>query len=94
MLLGVPGMACIYMIIKEIVEYRLKRKGLHPETGYYYNLDSVDEHEMVVIDPNEDPVKIFKDEYEERIRKENELPGEDAEAENGDEENTDKGNEK
>lgn len=72
MLLGVPGMACIYMIIKEIVEYRLKRKGLHPETGYYYNLDSVDEHEMVVIDPNEEPVKVLKDDYEERIRRENE----------------------
>ena len=98
MLLGVPGMACIYMIIKEIVEYRLKRKGLHPETGYYYNLDSVDEHEMVVVDPNEDPVKILKDEYEERMRKENELPGQDDEDEDdedaGDDENTDKENEK
>ena len=65
------------MIIKEIVEYRLKRKGLHPETGYYYNLDNVDEHEMVVIDPNEEPVKILKDEYEEQMRKDNEMPEDD-----------------
>lgn len=95
MLLGVPGMACIYMIIKEIVEYRLKRKGLHPETGYYYNLDSVDEHEMVVIDPNEEPVKVYKDDYEERIRRENEsLYNEEDQdisgSDSGNEEETDK----
>lgn len=80
MLMGVPGMACIYMIIKEIVEYRLKRKGLDPDTEYYKTVDNVDEQEFIVIDRKKDPVTITQDEYKEKLRKEaqveeeNEIP--------------------
>ncbi|MCR5324236.1 MAG: AI-2E family transporter [Lachnospiraceae bacterium] len=47
MLLAVPLMACIYMIFKEIVEYRLYRKGLDLETEYYTKIKYVDETEIV-----------------------------------------------
>ncbi len=46
MLIGVPLMACIYMIIKEIVEDRLHAKGLMTETSDYIDLDKVDETEV------------------------------------------------
>jgi len=46
MLIGAPLMACIYMIVKEIVENRLHRKGLATETAEYEDLDRVDETEM------------------------------------------------
>lgn len=46
MLLGVPIMACIYMIIKEIVEDRLHAKGLKTDTTYYQYLEYEDETEM------------------------------------------------
>lgn len=72
LLLGVPGMACVYMIIKEIVEYRLKKRGLRTDTDYYIDADHVDEQELVLVDPKLDPVKISPDEYEQRIREENE----------------------
>jgi len=81
MLLGVPVMACIYMIIKEIVEFRLKRKGLDPDTEYYLTVDNVDEQEMVVIDNHEEPVNISKEEFEERLRKASEPVGDDDEEE-------------
>lgn len=47
MLLAVPLMACIYMIFKEIVEYRLYRKGLELDTGYYTKLEYADETEII-----------------------------------------------
>ena len=46
MLLAVPLTACIYMIVKEIVENRLYRKGLELETDYYQDLEYEDETEM------------------------------------------------
>ncbi len=46
MLIAAPLMACLYMIIKEIVENRLHRKGLMTETVDYQDLDRVDETEM------------------------------------------------
>lgn len=78
MLLGVPGMACVYMIIKETTEYRLKRRGLRTDTDYYIDADSVDEQELILVDPKLDPVKISPDEYEKKIH-------EDDEAENTEE---------
>ena len=70
MLLGVPSMACIYMIIKEIVEYKLKRKGLDPDTQYYMSVDNVDEQELLVVDPKNEPVTISPEEYDEKMRAE------------------------
>lgn len=70
MLLGVPTMACVYMIIKEIAEYRLKRKGLDPDTEYYMSVDNVDEQELIVVDPHVSPVAISPEEYAEKMRKE------------------------
>lgn len=70
MLLGVPGMACVYMIVKETTEYRLKRRGLRTDTDYYIDADSVDEQEMVLVDPKLEPVKITPDEYEKKIHEE------------------------
>ncbi len=46
MLIAAPLMACLYMIIKEIVENRLHHKGLMTETVDYQDLDKVDETEM------------------------------------------------
>lgn len=46
LLVGVPLMACIYMIVKELVEGRLHRKGLAVETDFYQTLEYVDETEM------------------------------------------------
>ncbi|MCR5683994.1 MAG: AI-2E family transporter [Lachnospiraceae bacterium] len=46
MLLAVPLTACIYMIVKEIVENRLYRKGLELDTAYYQDLEYEDETEM------------------------------------------------
>ena len=46
MLIGVPLMASIYMIIKEIVEDKLHYKGLETDTDYYQTLDYVNETEM------------------------------------------------
>lgn len=58
MLIAAPLMACIYMIVKELVENRLHRKGLMTETSDYEDLDRVDETEMfcMVVD-NPDPGK-------------------------------------
>ena len=47
MLLAVPLMACIYMIIKEIIEYKLYRKGMELDTGYYTKLQYADETEII-----------------------------------------------
>ena len=47
MLLAVPLMACIYMIIKEVIEYKLYRKGLELDTGYYTKLEYADETEII-----------------------------------------------
>ncbi|MCR5331140.1 MAG: AI-2E family transporter [Lachnospiraceae bacterium] len=47
MLLAVPLMACIYMIVKEIVEYRLYRKGLDLDTDYYESLEYENETEVI-----------------------------------------------
>ena len=46
MLIGAPLMACIYMIVKELIENRLYRRGLMTETDDYMDLDRVDETEM------------------------------------------------
>ena len=46
MLIGVPIMACIYMIIKEIVEDKLHDRGLTTDTDEYIVLDYVDETEL------------------------------------------------
>lgn len=46
MLLGVPIMACIYMIVKEIVEDKLHDRGLTTDTDEYIALDYVDEIEL------------------------------------------------
>ncbi len=67
MLLGVPCMACVYMIIKEWIEGRLKHKGLHTETEEYAGIDSVDEHEMVLVERYNDPEKITVQDYEQQI---------------------------
>ncbi|MBO4559721.1 MAG: AI-2E family transporter [Lachnospiraceae bacterium] len=58
MLIAAPLMACIYMIVKELVENRLHRKGLMIETSEYEDLDRVDETEMfcMVVD-NAEPDK-------------------------------------
>ena len=58
MLIAAPLMACIYMIVKELVENRLHRKGLMTETSDYEDLDRVDETEMfcMVVD-NPEPGK-------------------------------------
>ena len=58
MLIAAPLMACIYMIVKELVENRLHRKGLMIETSEYEDLDRVDETEMfcLVVD-NPEPDK-------------------------------------
>ena len=84
MLLGVPGMACIYMIIKEIVEAKLKKRGLRTDTDYYIDADSVDEQELVLVDPKLEPVKISPEEYEQRIHEE-EMEEEDEEQEKNNE---------
>ena len=47
MLLAVPLMACIYMIVKEIVEYRLYRKGMMLDTDYFEALEYEDETETI-----------------------------------------------
>ena len=47
MLLAVPLMACIYMIVKEIVEFKLYRRGMQLDTAYYENLEYEDETEVV-----------------------------------------------
>ena len=73
MLLGVPGMACVYMITKEIVEYRLKKRGLRTDTDYYIDADRVDEQELVLVDPKGEPVSITIDEYEKKIHDEDDL---------------------
>ena len=52
MLLAVPLMACIYMIVKEVVETRLYRKGLNIETNYYESLEYEDETEVIRINPD------------------------------------------
>ena len=70
MLLGVPGMACFYMITKEVVEYKLKRRGLRTDTDYYIDADSVDEQELVLVDPKMEPVRITPEEYEQKIHEE------------------------
>lgn len=86
MLLGVPGMACVYMIIKEAVEARLKKRGLRTDTDYYIDADSVDEQELVLVDPRLDPIKISPDEYEQKIKEEEHLydDKDDTDAENED----------
>lgn len=86
MLLGVPGMACVYMIIKEIVEARLKKRGLRTDTDYYIDADSVDEQELVLVDPRLEPIKISPDEYEQKIREEDSIDEEPEEAQDEDEE--------
>lgn len=50
MMIGAPLMACIYMIIKEIVESRLHKKGLKVETAEYMMIEPVDETELVCIE--------------------------------------------
>lgn len=67
LLLGVPSMACIYMIVKEWIENRLRHKGLHVETEEYATLDYVDEHEMVLIERFNEPEAISEDEYERQM---------------------------
>jgi predicted PurR-regulated permease PerM len=42
MVLGVPTMAVIYYIIKKIVEYGLRKRGLREETNCYITLRNVD----------------------------------------------------
>jgi predicted PurR-regulated permease PerM len=42
MVLGVPTMAVIYYIIKKIVEYGLRKRGLREETNCYITLQQVD----------------------------------------------------
>ena len=79
MLLGVPTMACIYMIIKEIAEYRLKKKGLDPDTQYYMSVDNVDEREMIVINPDNAPIAITVSEYEEKMKRDAQVVDDDPE---------------
>lgn len=79
MLLGVPSMACIYMIIKEIAEYRLKKKGLDPDTQYYMTVDSVDVQEFVVVDNHPETQTMTVDEYEEKMKREAVVQEEDDE---------------
>ncbi len=76
MLLGVPLMACIYMIIKEIVEYRLQKKCLDTATDSYIGVDHVNEQEVVLIEPVDEPEKMTIDEYYRMIREERENPPE------------------
>lgn len=46
MLVGTPVMASIYMIVKEIVEEKLHKRGLMTETADYAGLEAVDETEV------------------------------------------------
>lgn len=50
LLLGVPAMACIYMIIGDITDGRLHRRGLPTDTDEYLSIDSVDETEMFCLE--------------------------------------------
>ena len=93
MLLGVPTMACVYMIIKEIAEYRLKRKGLDPDTEYYMSVDNVDEQELVVVDPHVSPVVISPEEYAEKMRKEAMVEDDAEDSEHDETENDDESDE-
>ena len=51
MLLGVPIFGIIYYIIKEIVNYILKKKKLSTDTRKYINLEKIDKktNEMVFL---------------------------------------------
>lgn len=53
LLLGVPFTACVYMILKEIFDNKLKRKGLSPVTDDYLLIDHIDETEMVLVNKSE-----------------------------------------
>ncbi|MCR5769089.1 MAG: AI-2E family transporter [Lachnospiraceae bacterium] len=65
MLLAVPLMACIYMIVKEFVEYRLYRRGLETGTSYYETLEYEDETEVIRITTNDGSVITQKHNDEE-----------------------------
>ncbi|MBP5159769.1 MAG: AI-2E family transporter [Lachnospiraceae bacterium] len=49
LVLGVPVFACIYMIVKEITEKRLRKRGLTTETDDYAGIDSLPEQEYVLV---------------------------------------------
>ena len=81
MLLAVPLMACIYMIVKEIVEYRLYRKGLETETSYYETLEYEDETEVIRINTANGTIQVEckpEDEEEEEEEDEHKVSGGDA----------------
>lgn len=50
MVLGVPTFACIYTIVKEILEKRLKKKGLMTATDDYASVDAVPEEDIILTD--------------------------------------------
>lgn len=54
MVLGVPSFACIYTIVKEIVETRLAKKGLATETDDYADVDALPEQEMILVNGADD----------------------------------------
>jgi len=74
MLIGVPLMASIYLIIKEIVEYRLRKKCLHTETDAYIGVDHVNEQEVILVERNDAPETMTVEEYYKKMREERENP--------------------
>lgn len=52
LLLGVPAMACIYMIIGDLTDGRLHKRGLPTNTDDYLSIDAVDETEMYCVEVN------------------------------------------
>lgn len=76
MLLGVPTMACIYMIIKEIVESRLRKKCLETDTDAYIGVDRVNDQEVILVEPSAAPETMTVEEYYRKIREERANPPE------------------
>jgi len=46
MLIGVPVFAVIYMLVREMVEGRLKAKGAPVNTSYYYHMSRTEDLEI------------------------------------------------
>lgn len=74
MLIGVPLMASIYLIIKEIVEYRLRKKCLHTETDAYLGVDHVNDQEVILVEAGAAPETMTVEEYYTKMREERENP--------------------
>lgn len=54
MLLGVPVFAVIYMLVREFVEERLKKKGAPVSTEYYYHMSRTEDLEHIAEPPEQD----------------------------------------